>query len=78
MPAFQYLTRTLHPPLTADGHNVKNSFGIVIATANSTVVAQALAELANLGVPSAKAAEDEYERDQNFRAKLLGHSIPRP
>ena len=41
--------RVVHLPLFARGREVRNSFGVVVATATDPEIAQALAELANLG-----------------------------
>jgi len=49
-----YLTRTVHMPVTADGCTIKNSFGVVIATAFDRTTAAALADLINLGRPAAE------------------------
>lgn len=53
--AFLNLLTTVHLPVQADGSSLKNSFGVVIATAADTATATALADLVNLAKPAAEA-----------------------
>lgn len=73
--SFLYLTRTVHMPVTADGCTIKNSFGVVIATATDPVTAAAMSDLINLGRPAAEDSERRHEADEAYRAAMMR---PRP
>jgi hypothetical protein len=65
------LLRTVHCPVSADGRAVKNSFGVVIATALDSMTATAMAELINLAVPAAEKQEQErQEREDRLSTAL--------
>ncbi|MDX3805123.1 MAG: hypothetical protein QHC89_01715 [Bosea sp. (in: a-proteobacteria)] len=66
-----YLTRTVHMPVTADGCAIKNSFGVVIATAVDPMTAAALAEIVNLGAPAAAEADLLQQKVEMHREFLL-------
>src|SRR3954463_2478888 len=65
------LLRTIHCPVSADGKTVKNSFGIVVATATDEPRAAAIAELINLGVEAAEKLNADYDR----REQKIGEMV---
>lgn len=68
------LLRTIHLPVTSDGRNVKNSFGVIIATASDDITAHAIAEMINMAEPAARAKNEAYEEQQRGLAAMLSQS----
>lgn len=68
---FLHLVRTVHAPVTALGQDIKNSFGVTIATATDSFIATAIAALINHGVPAATQEELRYEGQQDSLRDIL-------
>lgn len=70
--AFHDILTTVHAPVTAQGANIVNSFGVVVATVNGdSFLAAALAELINLGVPAAETKRNEYHARELAKARMM-------
>lgn len=71
------LLATVHCPVTAVGKEVRNSFGITIATCTDTWTATAMVALINYGVPSAEDEHSKYlEREDKLHSILRNRNNP--
>lgn len=66
---------TVHCPVEAVGKEIRNSFGITVATCTDTWVASAIAALINHGVPAAQADHERHLAQEDRIRSLM--TIPR-
>jgi hypothetical protein len=69
------LLKTVHLPVSADGRNIKNSFGVIIAEATEQVTAHALAQLINLGQAGAEDLNRVHQEAEAKKNKLFGRML---
>lgn len=76
MPAIHRdLLLTIHTPVAAHGSEVRNAFGVCIATAVNPTLADAIAEMINLGVPGAEALNAAHEAREADRARRFSRYL---
>jgi hypothetical protein len=69
--AFIYHTRTVHCPVSAVGCEIRNAFGVTVATATDTWQASAIAALINAGHGPVKKMEDAHDYGEEVRREQI-------
>jgi len=62
---------TIHSLVSAHGSEIRNSFGVRIATVTDPLTAGAIADLINMGVPAAEAQSVGHDDSDTSIAKML-------
>jgi hypothetical protein len=68
---YLHLLATVHCPVSAVGKEIRNSFGIIVATCTDSWTATAMAALVNMAVPAAQQEHAAYLATEDRKAALL-------
>ncbi len=75
MSGFIYLTRAVHMPVTAHGSEIRNNFGVKIATAIDPYTASCLADIINMGQPAAQAHDDAHDAREAATRQMFSRHL---